>query len=272
MARRKLPSSANSCAPVIRENEEGRRRNEEMVPRENASLVSSFLIPPPAFRCCGCRAAARTWEAHTCTSRFAPGNRICSGCGRPCAGQSTALATAARICANHHCARVTRVSRRRPKMRACVPLNPSSSCWLVVIMFIVLVAITTPLSQEGLDKGCPRQNFWKLSDWTRNGTSWRCVSSKGKPAATARCRRRPASRQPGNFQVVEKCPVEARSQTNQAAVDGSTRAQRANAFKRPVGGIAVKVDDRFPGGQMTVRQPGKKYEQSDLEFYPRLTR
>ena len=167
MARRKLPSSANSCAPVIRENEEGGRPQEETALRESVSRVSSCWIRPSALRRCGCRAGARTWEAHTCTSRFAPGNRICSGCARPGAGQSTALATAARICANHHCARVTRVSRRRPKMRACVPLNPSSSCWLVVIMVIVLVAITTPLSQTGLDKGCPSKIFRKISDWPR---------------------------------------------------------------------------------------------------------
>jgi len=42
--------------------------------------------------------------------------------------------TAARIRANHHLARATRCSRRRLKRRAGVPLNPSSSCSLVVII------------------------------------------------------------------------------------------------------------------------------------------
>jgi hypothetical protein len=67
-------------------------------------------------------------------------------------------------------------------------------------------------------------NFWKLFGRTgseRRGDVCRRRETGGNrtlPAAAW------ASRQLGNFQVVEECRVEARSQTNQPAVDGSVRA------------------------------------------------
>src|SRR5665213_2490926 len=92
------------------------------------------------------------------TLRFAPGIQICSGRGWPSADQSIAFATAARILVNHHFPRATRCSRRRPKMRACVPLNPSSSCSLVVI---ILFQLRHHFRREGGTKAVQAENYLK---------------------------------------------------------------------------------------------------------------
>ena len=70
----------------------------------------------------------------TFTRRSVSGSQACRERGSARPDQSAALATAARIWVNHHCARAARAARRRMPGRGGQPLKPSSSCWFDVII------------------------------------------------------------------------------------------------------------------------------------------